>query len=117
MTPQGESTLSHPLWLENRVATSLGSGTGPNKICVTSQVHGLGLLAQNVLRLGAFTGWGAYQTHLWRGVDTDSRGLQLNAVFQKVRGVSCDSARAAVPQALPWGSNSQSGEVSPRAKA
>lgn len=58
MTPQGESTLSHPLWLENRVATSLGSGTGPNKICVTSQVHGLGLLAQNVLRLGALTGWG-----------------------------------------------------------
>lgn len=48
--------LSHPLWLENRVATSLGSGTGLSKMCVTSQVHGLGPLAQNVLRLGVLTG-------------------------------------------------------------
>lgn len=34
------------------MATSLGSGKGLSKTCVTCQAHGLGPLAENVLRLG-----------------------------------------------------------------
>lgn len=66
--------LSHPL-AEERVATSLESGTGLSKTCVTSQAHGLGPLAQNVRRLGILMVGERciYQTDVWRGVDTDSR--------------------------------------------
>lgn len=54
---------------EERIATSLESGTGLSKTCVTSQAHGLGPLAQNVLILGILTVGERcmYQTEVWRG--------------------------------------------------
>lgn len=54
---------------EERIATSLESGTGLSKTCMTSQAHGLGPLAQNVLRLGILMVGERcmYQTDVWRG--------------------------------------------------
>lgn len=61
-----------------------------------------------------------YQLIPGEGVDADLPGLQLNVIFQDMqleRGVSCDSARPAVPQALAWGSEDQFRGFSPNAKA
>lgn len=80
---------------------------------MTNQVHDLGPLAQNVLRLGILMA-GEGGRSLGRG--WPAAECCLSGSIAGKRGY-CDSARPEVPQALPWGSDSQFGEISPKAKA